>query len=102
MLKILHCAPHFLFIFYLKQTSTSVAAAQEYSRKGKNFCLTLHQLRCLSQLVKHFLLMEEKVEELSSEMLLLPCFSENKNVQGNVHFPSFSFKRIVIEIKYIK
>ncbi|XP_033019581.1 uncharacterized protein KIAA0825 homolog isoform X2 [Lacerta agilis] len=59
-----------------------VGAAQECSRKGRNFCLTLHQLRCLSELIKLFLLMEEKVEELSSEMLLLPCFSENRNVQG--------------------
>ncbi|XP_042305130.1 uncharacterized protein KIAA0825 homolog isoform X2 [Sceloporus undulatus] len=59
-----------------------VGAAQEYSRKGRNFCLTLHQLRCLSRLINRFLLMEEKVEELSSEMLLLPCFSESKNVQG--------------------
>ncbi|XP_066472007.1 uncharacterized protein KIAA0825 homolog [Tiliqua scincoides] len=59
-----------------------VLASQEYSRKGRNFCLTLHQLRCLSQFVKLFLLMEEKVEELSSEMLLLPCFYEHKNVQG--------------------
>ncbi|KAF7250651.1 hypothetical protein EYD10_03890 [Varanus komodoensis] len=55
---------------------------QEYSRKGRNFCLTLHQLRCLSKLINLFLLMEEKVEELSSEMLLLPNFLENKNVQG--------------------
>ncbi|XP_060617770.2 uncharacterized protein KIAA0825 homolog [Anolis sagrei] len=59
-----------------------VGVAQEYSRKGRNFCLTLHQLRCLSQLINLFLLMEEKVEELSSEMLLLSCFSESKNVQG--------------------
>ncbi|XP_062985666.1 uncharacterized protein KIAA0825 homolog [Elgaria multicarinata webbii] len=59
-----------------------VGDAQEYSRKGRNFCLTLHQLRCLSHLIKLFLLMEEKVEELSSEMLLLPSFPENKNVQG--------------------
>lgn len=78
---------------------TCFAAAQECSRKGRNFCLTLHQLRCLSELIKLFLLMEEKVEELSSEMLLLPCFSENRNVQGNVHFPHlpyFSFKRIAL------
>ncbi|XP_053149892.1 uncharacterized protein KIAA0825 homolog isoform X3 [Hemicordylus capensis] len=59
-----------------------VWAAQEYPRKGRSFCLTLHQLRCLSQLVQLFLLMEEKVEELSSELLLIPCFSENKSVQG--------------------
>ncbi|XP_020648898.3 uncharacterized protein KIAA0825 homolog isoform X1 [Pogona vitticeps] len=59
-----------------------VGVAQEFSRKGRNFCLTLHQLRCLSQFINLFLLMEEKVEELSSEMLLLPSFSEDKNVQG--------------------
>ncbi|XP_039945634.1 uncharacterized protein KIAA0825 homolog isoform X3 [Hirundo rustica] len=58
-------------------------ASQEYHRKGRNFCLTLYQLKCLSQLIKLFLLMEEKVEELSAEILLLPSFSErNKNVQG--------------------
>ncbi|KAL9822337.1 uncharacterized protein KIAA0825 homolog isoform 1-T3 [Geothlypis trichas] len=58
-------------------------ASQEYHRKGRNFCLTLYQLKCLSQLIKLFLLMEEKIEELSTEFLLLPSFTErNKNVQG--------------------
>ncbi|XP_074389530.1 uncharacterized protein KIAA0825 homolog isoform X7 [Zonotrichia albicollis] len=58
-------------------------ASQEYQRKGRNFCLTLYQLKCLSQLIKLFLLMEEKIEELSTEFLLLPSFTErNKNVQG--------------------
>ncbi|XP_063151494.1 uncharacterized protein KIAA0825 homolog [Candoia aspera] len=58
-----------------------VGVAEEYSRKGMNQCLTLHQLKCLSQLIKSFLLMEENIEELSSG-LLLTCFSENKNIQG--------------------
>ncbi|XP_030914794.1 uncharacterized protein KIAA0825 homolog isoform X3 [Geospiza fortis] len=58
-------------------------ASQEYQRKGRNFCLTLYQLKCLSQLIKLFLLMEEKIEEVSTEFLLLPSFTErNKNVQG--------------------
>ncbi|XP_032940797.1 uncharacterized protein KIAA0825 homolog isoform X5 [Catharus ustulatus] len=58
-------------------------ASQEYHRKGRNFCLTLYQLKCLSQLIKLFSLMEEKIEELSTEILLLPSFTErNKNVQG--------------------
>ncbi|XP_065512003.1 uncharacterized protein KIAA0825 homolog isoform X4 [Caloenas nicobarica] len=58
-------------------------ASQEYHKKGRNFCLTLHQLKCLSQLIKLFLFMEEKIEELSAEILLLPSFLEkNKNVQG--------------------
>ncbi|XP_037980516.1 uncharacterized protein KIAA0825 homolog isoform X5 [Motacilla alba alba] len=58
-------------------------ASQEYHRKGRNFCLTLYQLKCLSQLIKLFLLMEEKIEELSTEILLLPSYTErNKNVQG--------------------
>ncbi|XP_014114580.1 PREDICTED: uncharacterized protein KIAA0825 homolog isoform X5 [Pseudopodoces humilis] len=58
-------------------------ASQEYHRKGRNFCLTLYQLKCISQLIKLFLLMEEKIEELSTEILLLPSFTErNKNVQG--------------------
>ncbi|XP_054253970.1 uncharacterized protein KIAA0825 homolog [Indicator indicator] len=58
-------------------------ASQEYPRKGRNFCLTLYQLKCLSQLIKLFLLMEEKIEELSAEILLVPSFTErNKNVQG--------------------
>nr|XP_041567193.1 uncharacterized protein KIAA0825 homolog isoform X2 [Taeniopygia guttata] len=58
-------------------------ASQEYHRKGRNFCLTLYQLKCLSQLIKLFLLTEEKIEELSTEILLLPSFTErNKNVQG--------------------
>uniref|UniRef100_A0A8C3VHG7 KIAA0825 n=1 Tax=Catharus ustulatus TaxID=91951 RepID=A0A8C3VHG7_CATUS len=55
-------------------------ASQEYHRKGRNFCLTLYQLKCLSQLIKLFSLMEEKIEELSTEILLLPSFTErNKN-----------------------
>ncbi|XP_065716544.1 uncharacterized protein KIAA0825 homolog isoform X1 [Patagioenas fasciata] len=58
-------------------------ASQEHHKKGRNFCLTLHQLKCLSQLIKLFLFMEEKIEELSAEILLLPSFLEkNKNVQG--------------------
>ncbi|XP_074851422.1 uncharacterized protein KIAA0825 homolog isoform X1 [Carettochelys insculpta] len=57
-------------------------ATQEYLRKGRNFCLTLYQLKCLSQLIKLFLLMEERVEEVSAEILSLTCFTEkNKNVQ---------------------
>ncbi|KYO48708.1 hypothetical protein Y1Q_0004097 [Alligator mississippiensis] len=57
--------------------------SQENPPKGKNFCLTLYQLRCLSQLTKLFLLLEEKIEELFVEILLLPCFTEkNKKVQG--------------------
>ncbi|KAM6109875.1 uncharacterized protein KIAA0825 homolog [Phoenicopterus ruber ruber] len=58
-------------------------ASQEYQKKGRNFCLTLYQLKCLSQLVKLFLSMEEKIEEVSTEILLMPSFTEkNKNVQG--------------------
>ncbi|XP_064357536.1 uncharacterized protein KIAA0825-like [Dromaius novaehollandiae] len=58
-------------------------ASQECHKKGRNFCLTLYQLKCLSQLIKLFLLMEEKIEELSAEILLVPSFAEkNKNVQG--------------------
>ncbi|XP_026528241.1 uncharacterized protein KIAA0825 homolog [Notechis scutatus] len=58
-----------------------VGVAEEHSRKGINQCLTLHQLKCLSQLIKSFLLMEENIEELSSG-LLLACMSENKSIQG--------------------
>ncbi|KAF1586873.1 hypothetical protein FQV11_0012321, partial [Eudyptes moseleyi] len=58
-------------------------ASKEYHKKGRNFCLTLYQLKCLSQLTKLFLLMEEKIEELSTEILLVPSFMEkNKNIQG--------------------
>ncbi|KFP11780.1 Uncharacterized protein KIAA0825, partial [Egretta garzetta] len=58
-------------------------ASQESHKKGRNFCLTLYQLKCLSQLIKLFLLMEEKIEELSTEILLVPSFTEkNKSVQG--------------------
>ncbi|XP_074936080.1 uncharacterized protein KIAA0825 homolog isoform X2 [Phalacrocorax aristotelis] len=67
-----------------KQRGTVHAvASQEYHKKGRNFCLTLYQLKCLSQLTKLFLLMEEKIEELSAEILLVPSFTEkNKNIQG--------------------
>ncbi|XP_070791858.1 uncharacterized protein KIAA0825 homolog isoform X2 [Pituophis catenifer annectens] len=58
-----------------------VGVAEEHSRKGMNQCLTLHQLKCLSQLIKSFLLMEENIEELSSGLLLV-CMSENKSIQG--------------------
>ncbi|XP_029139308.1 uncharacterized protein KIAA0825 homolog [Protobothrops mucrosquamatus] len=58
-----------------------VGAAEELSRKGMNQCLTLHQLKCLSQLIKSFLLMEENIEELSSG-LLLACMSDKKSTQG--------------------
>ncbi|KAM6289377.1 uncharacterized protein KIAA0825 homolog [Aegotheles albertisi] len=58
-------------------------ASEEYQKKGRNFCLTLYQLKCLSQLIKLFLSMEEKIEELTGEILLVPSFTEKKkNVQG--------------------
>ncbi|KAM6104941.1 LOW QUALITY PROTEIN: uncharacterized protein KIAA0825 homolog [Pterocles gutturalis] len=66
-----------------RRGSVHAVASQEYHKKGRNFCLTLYQLKCLSQLVKLFLLMEEKIEEVSAEILLVPSFTEkNKNVQG--------------------
>ncbi|XP_050185255.1 uncharacterized protein KIAA0825 homolog isoform X2 [Myiozetetes cayanensis] len=66
-----------------RRGTVHAVASQEYHKKGRNFCLTLYQLKCLSQLIKLFLLMEEKIEELSAEILLLPSFMErNKNVQG--------------------
>ncbi|XP_032848969.1 uncharacterized protein KIAA0825 homolog isoform X3 [Tyto alba] len=58
-------------------------ASQEHHKKGRNFCLTLYQLKCLSQITKLFLLMEEKMEEVSAEILLVPSLTEKKkNVQG--------------------
>ncbi|XP_075303096.1 uncharacterized protein KIAA0825 homolog isoform X2 [Opisthocomus hoazin] len=59
------------------------AASQDYPKEGRNFCLTSYQLKCLSQLIKLFLLMEEKIKELLAEILLVPSFTEkSKDVQG--------------------
>ncbi|XP_029429059.1 uncharacterized protein KIAA0825 homolog isoform X2 [Rhinatrema bivittatum] len=67
-----------------KQKGTvHVLATYNQTKKERNFCFTLHQLQCLSQLIKLNLWLEERIEELSAEMLLLPSVTElNKYVQG--------------------
>uniref|UniRef100_A0A8D0FAE3 KIAA0825 n=1 Tax=Strix occidentalis caurina TaxID=311401 RepID=A0A8D0FAE3_STROC len=77
-------------------------ASQQRHKKGRNFCLTLYQLKCLSQLIKIFLLMEEKIEELSTEILLVPSLTEkSKNVQGNERFSLFIDSTLCKRIIYI-
>ncbi|KAG7481310.1 hypothetical protein MATL_G00065320 [Megalops atlanticus] len=61
------------------KTSTKSKAAiapQEPPRRGRNFCLTSHQLRCLSQLSGTLLDLEEGVEELVAELGFLNCAGE--------------------------
>lgn len=46
--------------------------------------------------------MEEKLEELSAEILLVPSFTErNKNAQGNEHFSLFINSTLCKRIIYM-
>ncbi|XP_067885800.1 uncharacterized protein KIAA0825 homolog isoform X3 [Heterodontus francisci] len=56
---------------------------QEQTKKGRNLCLTAHQLRCLSHLMKIFLHMEKRMEELASEVFLgNSSTQQGRNVRG--------------------
>ncbi|XP_058843423.1 uncharacterized protein KIAA0825-like isoform X1 [Acipenser ruthenus] len=58
-------------------------ALQERPKKGRNFCLTSHQLRCLAQLMKSLLCMEERILELATEVSFLNCGGEAaSSIQG--------------------
>ncbi|XP_066567941.1 uncharacterized protein KIAA0825 homolog isoform X2 [Amia ocellicauda] len=53
---------------------------QEQPKKGRNLCLTSHQLRCLAQLTKTLLCMEERIKDLATEVSLLNCAGEAPGV----------------------
>ncbi|XP_075449285.1 uncharacterized protein KIAA0825 homolog isoform X3 [Ascaphus truei] len=57
--------------------------AEGHSRKATDLYLFLHQLKSLSNYIKLFTWLEERVEEASSEILFLSCSTEIKgNIQG--------------------
>ncbi|XP_020864262.1 uncharacterized protein KIAA0825 homolog isoform X3 [Phascolarctos cinereus] len=49
----------------------------ECPRKGRTICLSLYELRFLSQLIKPLLKLEKEVQDLSQELLLLPRISRH-------------------------
>ncbi|XP_072462208.1 uncharacterized protein KIAA0825 homolog isoform X2 [Notamacropus eugenii] len=49
----------------------------ECPRKGRNICLSLYELRFLSQLIKPLLKLEKEVQDLSQELLSLPRISRH-------------------------
>ncbi|XP_067838947.1 uncharacterized protein KIAA0825 homolog isoform X3 [Heptranchias perlo] len=56
---------------------------QEQTKKVRNLCLTAHQLSCLSQLMKIFLYLEKRMEELASEVFLgNSSTQQGRNVRG--------------------
>ncbi|KAJ8414941.1 hypothetical protein AAFF_G00024640 [Aldrovandia affinis] len=50
---------------------------QDAPRRGRSFCLTSHQLRCLTLLAATLLDLEERVEELVADLGFLCCAGEN-------------------------
>uniref|UniRef100_UPI00398F4AFE uncharacterized protein KIAA0825 homolog n=1 Tax=Pristiophorus japonicus TaxID=55135 RepID=UPI00398F4AFE len=56
---------------------------QKQTKKVRNLCLTAHQLRCLSQLMKILLHLEKRMEELVSEVFLgNSSTQQGRNVRG--------------------
>uniref|UniRef100_A0A5F8GCN8 KIAA0825 n=1 Tax=Monodelphis domestica TaxID=13616 RepID=A0A5F8GCN8_MONDO len=49
----------------------------ECPRKGRNICLSLYELKFLSQLIKPLLKLEKEVQDLSQELLLKPRVSRH-------------------------
>uniref|UniRef100_H3B7S1 KIAA0825 n=1 Tax=Latimeria chalumnae TaxID=7897 RepID=H3B7S1_LATCH len=63
--------------------SVHALGTHENAKKGRSYFLTSYQLKCLSQLIKLLLYLEDKIEELSAEILLLPSKTElSRNIQG--------------------
>nr|XP_033773972.1 uncharacterized protein KIAA0825 homolog isoform X3 [Geotrypetes seraphini] len=54
------------------------------NQKERNFYFSLNQLKCLSKLVKLNLWLEERIEELSTEIILLSSVIEEKNYAQGV------------------
>ncbi|XP_072520951.1 uncharacterized protein KIAA0825 homolog isoform X2 [Salminus brasiliensis] len=55
----------------------SAVAPQEAPRRVRNFCLTSHQLKCLTQLASTLLELERRVEDLATEVGFLSCAGES-------------------------
>ncbi|XP_051786143.1 uncharacterized protein KIAA0825 homolog isoform X1 [Erpetoichthys calabaricus] len=52
--------------------AANAAASGDHTKKGRNFFpLTSHQLRCISQLMKNLICLENKIEELASVCILI-------------------------------
>ncbi|TRY62485.1 hypothetical protein DNTS_026134 [Danionella cerebrum] len=61
----------------------SAVAPQDLLQRERNFYLTSHQLRCLTQLTSTFLEMEQIVEDLATNCGFLNCAGESvRNVKG--------------------
>ncbi|KAG9354333.1 hypothetical protein JZ751_001038 [Albula glossodonta] len=56
--------------------SKATVAPQEAPKRGRSFCLTSHQLRCLTLLASALLDHEEHVDELATELGFLCCAGE--------------------------
>ncbi|XP_066511134.1 uncharacterized protein KIAA0825-like isoform X2 [Hoplias malabaricus] len=55
----------------------SAVAPQEAPRRVRTFCLTSHQLKCLTQLASTLLELERRVEDLATELGFLNCAGES-------------------------
>ncbi|XP_048045124.1 uncharacterized protein KIAA0825 homolog [Megalobrama amblycephala] len=55
----------------------SAVAPQDLPQRGRNFCLTSHQLRCLTQLTSTLLKLEQTVEDLATHLGFLNCAGES-------------------------
>ncbi|KAG9261881.1 hypothetical protein AMEX_G25492 [Astyanax mexicanus] len=55
----------------------SAVAPQEAPRRARNFCLTSHQLKSLTQLASTMLELEHRVEDLATDLGFLSCAGES-------------------------
>ncbi|XP_051539016.1 uncharacterized protein KIAA0825-like [Myxocyprinus asiaticus] len=55
----------------------SAVAPRDHPQRGRNFCLTSHQLRCLTKLASTLLELEQKVEDLTTHLGFLSCTGES-------------------------
>ncbi|XP_056314448.1 uncharacterized protein KIAA0825 homolog [Danio aesculapii] len=55
----------------------SAVAPQDPPQRGRNFCLTSHQLRCLTKLTSTLLKLEQTVEDLATHLGFLNCAGES-------------------------
>ncbi|XP_041041895.1 uncharacterized protein KIAA0825 homolog isoform X1 [Carcharodon carcharias] len=60
-----------------------IMVSQEQTKEVRNLCLTAHQLRCLSHLMKTLLHLEKRMKELASEVFLGNFSTQHgRNVRG--------------------
>lgn len=64
-------------LFIVQIMMLCLFAAPQEAPRARNFCLTSHQLKCLTQLANTLLELERNVEDLATELGFLNCAGES-------------------------